>query len=238
MDVFELIQNRPNWLKGAITKNECLFINAILHLKKAKNVLEIGVASGYSSAIILKTIQEINQSDSLYELTSLDNTKHCYFDNTKRTGIYLYKTLPHLVKHFNLKHFSTASIDSKLINKKFDVCFIDANHKHPYPALDLLFTIDYMNDDAVYILHDINLAKNNSNFKDSNGPLFLFDGLLGPKFLGEINKGDQHANIGAWLLPTNKKKQEIKDNIVNLIKNHKFEQNLSTEYLKKYAEFK
>jgi len=234
MNVFTLIEDRPDWLKGAITKKECLFINTILQLKKAKNVLEIGVASGFSSAVILKTLQQINKNDTNYKLTSLDNTKYCYFDKTKRTGVYLYETLPDLSAKFELNHFSTATIDENLFSQKFDVCFIDANHKHPYPAMDLLFTLDFMKQDAIYILHDINLANNKNRFQKSNGPLFLFYGLFGPKFLGEPNLNRKFPNIGAWIIPSNCNILQIKKNLIEIIEKHNYEQDLDNDYLNKY----
>lgn len=232
--MFTIIENRPDWLKGAITKKECLFINAILQLKKARNVLEIGVASGFSSAVILKTLQQINKNDSNFKLTSFDNTEYCYFDKTKKTGIHLYETLPDLITNFELIHSTTASIDKCISNQKFDVCFIDANHKHPYPAMDLLFTLDFMHNDAIYILHDINLANNKNKFQKSKGPFFLFYGLLGSKFLGEPNLNRNFANIGSWIIPPNFKRQKIKKNLIQIIEKHAFEQNLDVEYREKY----
>ena len=59
------------------------FLCGLLKMKRPQKILEIGVAAGVTSAIVLGCAEELNLTTSLY---SLDITKEWYRDAGKETG--------------------------------------------------------------------------------------------------------------------------------------------------------
>ena len=72
--------------------DEPYFINGIIRKYKPKKCLEIGVAAGGSSIIILNAIKDINNSF----LISLDLNTELYCDKNFKTGYTVYKYFPEL----------------------------------------------------------------------------------------------------------------------------------------------
>ena len=68
--------------KWELCNNEPYFLNGIIRKFKPRKCLEVGVASGGSSVLILNAIKDIN--DSL--LVSLDLNINLYVDASKKTG--------------------------------------------------------------------------------------------------------------------------------------------------------
>ena len=78
--------------------NQYYFINGIIRKYKPKNCLEIGVARGGSSILILNAIKDIKNSF----LVSLDLNKQLYFKKKYETGYRVKKYFPELTKNWKL----------------------------------------------------------------------------------------------------------------------------------------
>ena len=76
-----------------------------------------------------------------------------------------------------------------------DLAFIDANHYHPWPLLDVLHLSTVMARNSWLILHDINLPVIAPQFA-AWGARYLFDA-----WPFEKTTGGDHRNIGAVQLP-------------------------------------
>ena len=68
-----------------MTKNEREFLNALVLRTKPENVLELGVASGSSSIIILNALKEFPKS----KLYSIDYSTPLYTDHSLKTGYFV-----------------------------------------------------------------------------------------------------------------------------------------------------
>lgn len=74
------------------------FINGLIRKYKPKNCLEIGVADGGSSILILNAIQDIQNSS----LVSLDLNIQLYYDQSKMTGYRVNQYFPELTQNWKL----------------------------------------------------------------------------------------------------------------------------------------
>ena len=106
--------------------DEAYFINGLIRKNKPKSCLEIGVASGGSSVLILNAIKDFINSS----LVSLDlYTQYCK-NHSLKTG-YKVNFFPELINKWKLY---TGDLPSKFLdrlNMKFDFAFIDSAHESP-----------------------------------------------------------------------------------------------------------
>jgi predicted O-methyltransferase YrrM len=73
--------------KADLQVYEQRFLNSLLLQKKPKNVLEIGVATGGSSALILNALKTNDNSAKLY---SVDYDTQYFGYRTKKTGFWMH----------------------------------------------------------------------------------------------------------------------------------------------------
>jgi hypothetical protein len=59
-------------------------------------------------------------------------------------------------------------------NDPFDMAFIDADHQHPWPTLDMIAVLPALRKQACIVVHDLTLYKRQARVR-SIGPKFLFD---------------------------------------------------------------
>lgn len=78
--------------------------------------------------------------------------------------------------------------------------FIDANHEHPWPTLDLLAVLGSLSASAGVILHDINLPLLHSAFPAWDVK-YLFDDL---RIVKDVPQDAAIPNIGSITVPADK----------------------------------
>jgi predicted O-methyltransferase YrrM len=170
----KVVTGRPSWIRGAITNIEASYLySQIINRDNISSVIELGVASGFSTAVILAALKD-NKND--YKVLGIDNKKYCYFNEQKNIGEAITDIYEN--EKLDVKLILTKDLTSKIISQyaPLDLIFIDANHRHPYPILDLLMFLPYLRDGSIIVLHDINLAKNRPEHNE-NGPHYLFYNL-------------------------------------------------------------
>ena len=187
--------NNAEW---QLTINEAYFLNGLIRKIKPKNCLEIGVASGGSSILILNAIKDYNNSF----LVSIDlNIQYCK-NNSLKTG-YKVKDFPELINKWSLY---TGDIPSKFLDKlnmKFDFAFIDTAHEAPGEILNLIEVLPFLNEQAIIVVHDIfwhftrKAPPPPKEIKFTPSSIYLFSALYGEKILIKNNKLE---NIGAAFL--------------------------------------
>ena len=121
--ITDRIKKNSGWIIGL---NEAQFINGIIRKNKLKNCLEIGVANGGSSILILNAIKDIDNSI----LVSLDLNKEVYNDKNKLTGYRVYKYFPELTKNWKLYTGDQPHKFLVDLNIKFDFLFLDYSFEH------------------------------------------------------------------------------------------------------------
>ena len=210
---YSLIGNWRKQYNSLMTYDQMSFVMSVIEENKMNNVLEIGVFNGVSSMAMLTAGLSANKNFNLY---SIDINKDEKFvgqavkelcdDNQK--------------KHYHLTTGQTVFNIEKIIPKdiKFDLVFIDAGHSHPLPLFDLIYSIPYMHDNTIILLHDI------VNYMRPNawGESFIFESWRAKKYRVYDYDHKKFSNMGVIKLHENKK--ELMKNI-NLISKIKFRAN-------------
>ena len=123
-----------------LNKVDMRFLNGMIRKYKPKKILEVGVASGGSSAIILNAIQNIENS----HLYSIDKLINCFRRKEKETGWIVKDNFSNLMKKWTLY---TGGITSNFIEKiggDIDFVFIDTVHYAPGEWLDILQILPFL----------------------------------------------------------------------------------------------
>lgn len=87
----EWFNQRWNNRMGAIDGFDVAFIGALLASQKSSTIVEIGCASGLSTAVIASLQEQISPA----RLTSFDIDDRFYEDRTKPVGYLIEEALPH-----------------------------------------------------------------------------------------------------------------------------------------------
>lgn len=177
---------KPAWVDREITKSEAAVLSLEIGKASAKTAIEIGVASGFSSAVILSSL---GANTSTPQLSAFDLSEECYFDRTKKTGQAVGEIFGG-TKGYTLKTGVT-SADIPGETELVDFIFIDAGHRHPWPALDLLSLHRFIKPCGTIALHDVNWPLQAKGAYRQNGPRDLIRAWVGVKriYKGAVNIG-------------------------------------------------
>ena len=227
-----VFNRRPGGVKGSIGAWEARFLHAAILESTPRVCVEIGTGSGVSSAIIanaLSILQSVHGGN--HKLHSLDAMEFCWYDKDKRVGFFLGEFASELTRfvEFRTKTFASQLKDF-LKPVSIEFFFIDANHKHPWPALDLLASLPYLRPDAQIMLHDINLPFNMPEFPDSNGARVLFNDLMLDKSYVTGHKPELLPNMGL-LRTAGVRPNAIERQVRAIIENHPWEIQVPDAYL-------
>ena len=174
--------------------NQREFLNGVIRKFKPKKILEIGVAEGGSSIIILNAIKDIKDAH-LYsvDLSSNSQIGYCVRDLMK--------------EDLNRWTLYTGNIVAKFIEEignNIDMVFIDSAHFEPGEILDFLIVFPFLKEGAIVGFHDIGnqiTKSGNINTRREWAPYIIFN-IKGKKFLPSGNKILTH-DIGAIKLERN-----------------------------------
>ena len=193
------IMEKSGWL---LTKNDAYFINGIIRKFRPKNCLEVGVARGGSSVIILNAIKDI--SDSF--LVSLDLNTKLFIDNTKETGYVVNEFFPELKKNWSLFTGDQPHKFLEKLNIKFDFLFLDTAHYTPGELINIIEILPFLNEGAIVVLHDIiwhlDGTENFKEVKFTPTQIYLMSSLFGQKIYIKNSKTGI-SNIGCVVLSPN-----------------------------------
>lgn len=117
------------------------------------NIIEVGVAAGATTTMILSTIEKYKLKS---HLTSIDLNKYYYRNPNLCTGFLGKQYFP----DFNKWSLHTGYYLPELIekfNKSFDFCIIDTVHALPGELLDWLVIFPFLKRESVVVFHDIYL---------------------------------------------------------------------------------
>ena len=188
------IKEMAGWQLGRTQPN---FINGLIRKYKPKNCLEIGVADGGSSILILNAIKDFPNST----LVSLDLNTQLYYNQTKKTGYRVNQYFPELTKNWKLLTGQQPHKFLIKLNMKFDFVFLDTAHRAPGELLNFIELLPFLNENAIFVIHDILLHfKSKVKFYPSN--VHLYPSIYGDKVLLKNSDGSI-GNMGAVFLYSN-----------------------------------
>ncbi|MEI0495517.1 class I SAM-dependent methyltransferase [Brachyspira intermedia] len=197
-NIIDILNEKIDTAFGKIsemTDIEKKFLNGIIRQNKPKKVVEFGVASGGSSAIILNAIKDIN--DSI--LYSIDYSEKLYVNPNKKTGWVIEEKFPYLSNKWKLY---TGGIGAKFIEEiggDIDIVLLDTVHFNPGEFLDLLIVLPYIKKGGIIILHDI-LLQIYVDYNNSYTNGIIFSCLKGKKTTLNASTLKNLGNIGAVIL--------------------------------------
>ena len=158
------------WQPGSISisAQEAIFIKTLITERKPKLFLELGTATGLSTVVIFNILRE--HADS--RMITADLNPNFVGSPSKPTG---YLIDEHIQSDDRLKRMvGITSADLDLTIGSVNMCFIDANHQHPWPTLDTLLLWPLIAEDGVVIHHDLRLYQK-AQGAAGVGPKHLFD---------------------------------------------------------------
>ena len=197
--ITEKMKKYAGWM--LLNEKEIFFINGIIRKYKPKKLLEIGVARGGSSILILNAIKDIKNSF----LISLDLNKQFYIKRQYKTGYKVKKFFPELTKNWRLFTGEQPHIFLERLNITFEFVFLDTAHISPGEFLNLIEILPFLEENAIILLHDItfHLFRKDKSKKFTATQIFLMSALYGDKLIIKNKNGIE--NVGAVYLYKNQK---------------------------------
>ncbi len=146
---------------GGIGSRDYFFLTALLSILAPRRVIEIGTLTGFSTAIIAAAVHRQHGTDSGDGITveTIDCHTHCSIEPSRPIGFEIGELVPDLVSTVRVH----TGVDSNFVREiaargEFGLAFIDADHRHPWPLLDVLRLAPYLQSGAWIGLHDIQLG--------------------------------------------------------------------------------
>jgi predicted O-methyltransferase YrrM len=186
----------PQWALGHVSASDAAFLHEMVAALEPETVVELGVASGCSSAVILHALDRLPEAERRV-LHSCDTRATCYFDQAYPTGQACREMYPVPRAQWRTAFDSDARrLAERLTPASVDFTFIDANHSHPFPLVDLLQVTAFAKPGSWIVLHDIDLPIRHPQFQ-TYGPRWLFHQWP----FNKLKAFDRWASIGAVQLP-------------------------------------
>lgn len=200
------IAERRTSYPGNVGPSDYLFLTAFVSILAPQRVIEIGTLTGFSAGIIAAALARRHGSDGASWVDTIDINAECIIDKTHPTGFEIPETFPEFASliRVHVPHDTTFVLQIAK-RDELQVTFIDADHRHPLPLLDLLRVAPCVRNDGWVVLHDIQLdtitrkaieAGCNVDWEVVYGAQWLFDWWPFRKISG--------GNIGAIQLPHEK----------------------------------
>jgi predicted O-methyltransferase YrrM len=173
-----------------MSRDEHAFLCGLIRTYRPKKIVEVGVARGGTTAVLLNCISSFNLGAELF---SVDISERCYADTSRQTG-YLgeecKKYLTNKVSHERYFGLLPEFLDQ--IGDDVDFVILDTAHKMPGEILDFIACLPKLCQGAVVVLHDLTLNHENYMSKNSFATRILLSSVVGDKAVRD--------NIGAILV--------------------------------------
>ena len=176
--------------------NAKYFLNGMVRYLKPAKILEVGIASGGGSAIILNAIRDIENS----QLISVDYYEKYYGFDEKLSGWLVDEKFSHLKNKWTVYRGGDISRFIENIGDDIDLLVLDTAHIHPWETLNFLCILPFLKRGAWVILHDVSLPYL-SGREDELACRYLFANVVSDiKIMPvpEDNYIPHFSNIGAF----------------------------------------
>lgn len=183
--------------KSEMTEWQLKFVCGLIKQKRPRKILEIGVAAGGTTAVLLNCISLLGLDAEVF---SIDVNEKLYSDNSKCTGYLARQCMPYLQNQVNWTLYTNGiSVEFlEQIGEDIDFVILDTMHILPGELLDFLACLPYLSDHCTVVLHDIALH-HLGNEADGYATQVLFDTVAAKKIIGSDDESPQnYPNIGAF----------------------------------------
>lgn len=165
---------------------ESAFLCGLLRKFHPQKVLEVGVCSGASTAIMLQCLEDIGQE---YKMYSIDIAEKYPRDNSFETGFVGKNALKNIFIPKGMKGTHKFYLGTILpfvideIGRNIDFIILDTAHVVPGEILDFLTVLPYLKDNAVVCLHDVYENQRVYSQINQHATGALFSAVVADKFL-------------------------------------------------------
>jgi hypothetical protein len=144
---------------GGIGSRDYFFLTCLVSILAPRRVIEIGTLTGFSAAIIAAAIYRQHGNRSGITVDTIDSNTHCSIDETRPIGFEIPELIPDLVSSVRIHTERESDFVREIAAPgEFGLAFIDADHRHPWPLLDVLRLAPYIESRGWILLHDIQLG--------------------------------------------------------------------------------
>ncbi len=189
--------------KSEMTERELAFLCGLIREKRPNKMVEIGVAAGGTSSVVLNCISMLGLETEMF---SIDVSSHYYTNKNKKTG-YLIDECIQLLNEEGKKprHLlltgKYAVEQMEKVGIGIDFLILDTVHSLPGEILDFLACYPLLQQKCVIVLHDIALNhefEDGADFAYSYATKVLFDTITADKIL-DLETG-HFPGIGAFVV--------------------------------------
>ncbi|MBX3438397.1 MAG: sulfotransferase family 2 domain-containing protein [Planctomycetaceae bacterium] len=224
---------RPQWAsQGSLGLGASRYLLAAASQSRAKRAAEIGTGSGYSATLICHGLQlasEVSHASDDYRITSYDISKECLFDRQHKVGDAAREQLSaEMAERITFRNpASAADMVHFHALDELGLLFVDGNHRHPWPTLDLLAALPYLAPGATVVLRGINAPLIRPESGES-GAKYLFDDLNVTK---DTEADIDVPNIGRFVIPSDK--SELESQLLGILHAHEWQADVGDRYLQR-----
>lgn len=181
------------------------FLCGAIRKFKPNKIVEVGIAGGGTTAIILQCIHMIGLDKC--NMYSIDYSERFYRDNTFRSG-HLGGVALELIPELKDRHKFLLGNVACTWNEELKDCdflIIDTTHFLPGEVLDFITLLPILKDRAVVVLHDIRLNQMRNREAIATGT--VFSAAVGEKYINwDDSSFNRYPNIGAIVVNEDTKK--------------------------------
>jgi predicted O-methyltransferase YrrM len=157
---------------GGISAQDYFFLTALVSILAPRRVVEIGTLTGFSAAIIAAAIHRQHGETGAVAVETIDASVQCIVEETRPVGFEIPELIPELASTVRVHTQRKSDFVRDLSAAgKFGLGFIDADHRHPWPLLDVLRLAPGLETGAWIVLHDIQLATYGRERREAGQPL-------------------------------------------------------------------
>ena len=144
---------------GGIGSRDYFFLTCLVSILAPRRVVELGTLTGFSTAIIAAAIYHQHGSQPGITVETIDSQTHCIIDKTRPIGFEIPALVPKLVSSIRVHTGRESDVIREIAEPgEFGLAFIDADHRHPWPLLDMLRLAPCLQMSGWIVLHDIQLG--------------------------------------------------------------------------------
>lgn len=169
----DMYRQRPAWTVASISEYDAAFFAGLVMAVKPRKVVEVGVASGWGSVMLLQALETAGVAD--YQYIGVDIAERFFYDANYATGQAVGEMVPALASRYRLLTGRAIAEVAPELGGGIDFAFIDAHHMHPWATLDLLSLLPFLVPGSWVAMHDLNLCRKEDQEHRNRGPKYLFD---------------------------------------------------------------
>ena len=157
---------------GGIGSRDYFFLTCLVSILAPRRVIEIGTLTGFSTAIIAAAIRHQHGLQPGIAVETVDSHTHCSIDKSRPIGFEIPHLIPDLAATVRVHTGRESDVVREIAARgEFGLAFIDADHRHPWPLLDVLRLAPFIQSRGWILLHDIQLGTYGQIERDAGKPL-------------------------------------------------------------------